>query len=103
MTFTRVNIDQASQLLEEQDTIVVDIRDTESFRDGHIPGSVHLTQDNLNNFIEKTERSAHILVVCYHGNSSQIVAEYLSGYGFGKVHSLDGGYDGWKNANMNRK
>lgn len=102
MSFTRINITRANVMLESSDTVVVDIRDSISFASGHLDGAINLTQNNLNHFVENTDKETNVLVVCYHGNSSQIVAEYLSEYGFRKVYSLDGGYEEWAAADSYR-
>ena len=36
-----------------------------------------------------------IIVYCYHGNSSQDVANFLTSHGFTDVYSLKGGYEEW--------
>ena len=51
----------------------------------------------LENFCEKTSKEKPVVVCCYHGISSQSVAQYLVAKGFSTVISLIGGYEGWKN------
>jgi thiosulfate sulfurtransferase len=46
--------------------------------------------------MDKTAKESPILVCCYHGNSSQNAAHYLSEQGYTNVHSLNGGYEQWK-------
>jgi len=36
-----------------------------------------------------------VVVVCYHGMSSQSAASYLNEQGFDDIYSLDGGYSAW--------
>ena len=44
-------------------------------------------------FIKKTDKEQPLLVYCYHGNSSQVVAEYFSENGCNQVYTIDGGFD----------
>jgi thiosulfate sulfurtransferase len=37
-----------------------------------------------------------MVVVCYHGHSSQQAAAWLAGQGFAEVYSLDGGFTEWE-------
>ncbi|MGL5597426.1 MAG: rhodanese-like domain-containing protein, partial [Aeromonas sp.] len=37
-----------------------------------------------------------VIVMCYHGNSSQGAAQYLLQQGYDEVYSLDGGFEGWR-------
>ncbi len=92
--FERIDKQTAIQKLEA-DGILIDIRDTESFVNGHIENAIHITQLNMGDFIVNTSKDVPILVMCYHGNSSQSVAYYLSMQGFTEVYSIDGGYEGW--------
>jgi thiosulfate sulfurtransferase len=74
---------------------VVDIRDPHSFANGHIRGARHLDNHSLADFIASADLDAPLLVVCYHGNSSQSAAAYLAQQGFSDVYSLDGGFELW--------
>lgn len=96
MSLKRITSHQAKEKLSNPNTILVDIRDEESFRSGHVEGSTHLTQENLPLFLTSANKAAPILVMCYHGNSSQMVARFLTEQGFEDVYSIDGGYEGWE-------
>jgi thiosulfate sulfurtransferase len=41
-----------------------------------------------------------ILVMCYHGISSQGAAQYLVNQGFEEVYSVDGGFEAWHRAEL---
>lgn len=97
MSYKRININEANVLTKEPNTIIADIRDEDSFTNNHIEGAINLSQANIGQFIQNTDKEANILVVCYHGNSSQSVAAYISQFGFKNVYSLDGGYEAWVN------
>ena len=77
---------------------IVDIRDPGSFEQGHIPGAVHLTNDNVNQYVEEQDFNKPLVVVCYVGNSSRGAAEALSNAGFQTVYSLEGGMSFWSTA-----
>lgn len=87
---------QQAQALREQGAVVVDIRDPQSFANGHISGSRHLDNHALADFIAKADFDQPLIVTCYHGNSSQGAAAYLVGQGFSEVYSLDGGFELWR-------
>lgn len=95
MSYRKINISEAKIVLEDSKAILADIRDHESYNDSHDPKSIHLTQEVLPSFLENTQKNIPILIMCYHGNSSQMVAEYLSSQGFTDVYSIDGGYEEW--------
>ena len=56
---------------------------------------MHLSPENILNFIDKNDFDTPIVVCCYHGNSSKSAAQLLVDKGFKDVYSLDGGYEAW--------
>ena len=94
--FKIIDINSTISKINSQDIIILDIRDKKSFLDGHIKGAINLLNENINNFINKTEKNKSIIVYCYHGNSSQNAAKFLAKCGFSDVYSLKGGYEEWE-------
>ncbi|WP_333609025.1 thiosulfate sulfurtransferase GlpE [Arsukibacterium sp.] len=94
--FKRISVAQALTLIEQQQAVVADIRDEASFAAGHIAGAYHLNNSNLHPFMQQTELTVPVVVVCYHGNSSQGAAQYLAQQGFEQVFSMDGGMQSWR-------
>tara|TARA_B000000460_G_C21493950_1_gene382992 strand:+ start:456 stop:755 length:300 start_codon:yes stop_codon:yes gene_type:complete len=93
MSYKCISLDEAQFLLGHPDTVIVDIRDRESYEDGSIPKSINISAENIDNFLEKTDREINLLVYCYVGNSSKGASEYFVQNGFKTVFSLDGGYE----------
>lgn len=93
--FQRINPEQA-RLLLEQGAQLVDIRDPQSYAAGHMTNAVHLDNHSLPDFMAAADFDKPLLVVCYHGNSSQSAAAYLAHQGFSEVYSLDGGFELWR-------
>ncbi|MDH4572119.1 thiosulfate sulfurtransferase GlpE [Salinicola acroporae] len=85
----------AQWLSEGRSFKLVDIRDPMSFAQGHIPGSYHLDNTTVAELVDKTPGDTPVVVVCYHGHSSQQAASWLAGQGFDEVYSLDGGFVDW--------
>jgi len=94
--FKRIAPDQAQQL-RDSGAQVVDIRDPQSYAMGHISGSRHIDNYSVADFIRDADMDAPLVVVCYHGNSSQSAAAYFVQQGFSEVYSLDGGFELWRN------
>ena len=99
MNFERISISQAKDLLAGQDgqrVQIVDVRDEDAYRQGHIPAAVHLHNANLQEFVAGADLDAPLLVYCYHGHMSQSAAAYLAQQGFEQAYSLDGGFEAWQ-------
>lgn len=95
MSFVRINVEQARELIDKGGAQVVDVRDAASYQSGHIPGAEAIDQVNVEAFIKRADLARPLIVCCYHGNMSQGAAEYFSRSGFNQTYSLDGGYEAW--------
>ncbi|MBY5984076.1 thiosulfate sulfurtransferase GlpE [Halomonas sp. DP5Y7-2] len=96
-TFEHLDIERLQQWLDQgSELCLVDIRDPGSFAQGHIPGSRHLDNDSVGPLVAKTAKDTPLVVVCYHGHSSQQAASWLAAQGFTQVYSLDGGFTQWQ-------
>lgn len=94
--FKRINKLEAKEILSDnQEAMLIDIRDKLDYLEENDPQSFHLSSDNLGDFVMKTDRATPLVVMCYHGISSQRIADYLTTQGFSEVYSLDGGYEAW--------
>ncbi|WP_404341153.1 thiosulfate sulfurtransferase GlpE [Pseudoalteromonas mariniglutinosa] len=96
MAFKHISITDTLALLGKNDVVIADIRDANSYQAGHIPDSEHLSNENIAEFMMNKEFEQPIIIVCYHGISSQGAANYLAEQGFENVYSMDGGFTGWQ-------
>lgn len=94
--FQHLSPSNAKSMLDQGNITIVDIRDTGSYEDGHIAGAVHVSNDNIEEFLETADKRKPLVVYCYHGNSSQGAASFFKEKGFGEVYSLDGGFEDWR-------
>lgn len=88
--------DEAEQLLAGSNAVVLDVRDEGSFVEAHIEGAIHLSMSAMKEFCATADKNQPILVYCYHGISSQAVAQHLQDQGFLAVYSLAGGFEKWQ-------
>lgn len=95
-SFSHLNAEQARALIASRSPVIADIRDFHSFAAAHIQGSVSLNNENLPDFMLHQASDNPVIVVCYHGISSQGAAQYLAEQGFSEVYNLDGGFTAWQ-------
>ena len=93
--FQHITVDQTKTLIANGNAAVVDIRDGLSYQRSHIAGATQLDNSNVATFLQNTPRQTPVVVYCYHGVSSQGVAQYLVEQGFEEVYSMDGGFAAW--------
>jgi len=94
--FKHIDIQQLCELRKKTNVNIDDTRDRQSYEAGHITNAVRLDNNSLPKFINNTPFEEALVVCCYHGNSSQGAANYLSEQGFSEVYSLDGGFELFK-------
>ncbi len=78
---------------------IVDVRETEEFAAGHIPGAKHVPRGYLESRIEAAvpDRSQHVVLYCASGNRSAYAARTLiEDLGYDRVESMVGGITLWK-------
>ncbi len=79
--------------------VIVDVRETEEFGAGHIPGAKHVPRGYLESRIEAAvpDRSQHVVLYCASGNRSAYAARtMLEDLGYEHVESMVGGITLWK-------
>ena len=97
--FEEIDIQKAKELIDQGGIAIVDIRDSDSFEEGHIEGAVSVNDTNIDEFINKTDKSKPVLCYCFMGFSSQNAAQYFKEQGFEAVYSMAGGFTEWQRVN----
>jgi molybdopterin/thiamine biosynthesis adenylyltransferase/rhodanese-related sulfurtransferase len=85
--------------LASNGAVLVDVRETDEFAAGHIPGAKHVPRGYLESRIEGAvpDRSKHLILYCASGNRSAYAARTLAeDLGYEHVESMRGGITLWK-------
>lgn len=93
---------QMTALVNREDALVLDLRDTAEYRAGHIVDSVHMPFAKLSERVAELERyrDRPVVVVCKMGHHSGAVAKTLKEKGFERVYRLGGGMIEWQSAQL---
>src|SRR5271165_7124530 len=89
---------EVGELLHEG-AVVVDVRGSEEFATGHLPGAISIPRGHLEQRIETyvPERDAPLILYCQSGIRSAYAARTLQDdLGYGNVSSMVGGITLWK-------
>lgn len=100
---TVVDNAKATQLINNEDAVILDVRADNDFRAGHIIESVHLLPSEIKaNKLQVIEKykSRPVIVVDNNGFTAQGLANSLAKQGFEKVYALKEGILGWRAANL---
>ena len=93
---------EAVQLINRRDAVVVDVREADEYRTGHIGNSRHIPMGQVAERMKELEKlkSKPIIVACRSGNRSASVVGVLQKNGFDEVYGLRGGVVAWQQASM---
>lgn len=75
--------------------VLLDVRTPRELALASIPGSLHLSLQELPARMNEIDRDAEIAVICHSGNRSAFVVELLSRSGFDRVYNVAGGIDAY--------
>jgi len=91
-----------TQLLNQGNALVIDIRDKKEFTEGRITGSIHMPFTTFKDRIAELEehKSKHLIVADKMGQHSSSIGKMLKAEGFENVSRLSGGITEWKNSNI---
>ena len=95
------NVDAVKAKIDKGDQFyLVDVREQDEWKNGHLPNSIYLGKGIIERDIEKTieDTNAEIILYCGGGFRSALVADNIQNMGYRKAISMDGGYSGWVNA-----
>jgi rhodanese-related sulfurtransferase len=93
---------QATQLINQKDAVIVDIRDQGEYAAGHIMNAKSIPAKvfaDRKNDLEKL-KSAPIIVSCDTGQRAGTAAQKLREMGFNEVYVLTGGLNAWREAGL---
>jgi molybdopterin/thiamine biosynthesis adenylyltransferase/rhodanese-related sulfurtransferase len=85
--------------LIDEGVALIDVRETDEFASGHLPGATHVPRSYLETRIEGVvpDRDAHVILYCASGNRSAYGARTLEqDLGYTNVSSMTGGITLWK-------
>lgn len=94
-SLARLSVEQAYQRWQEGSTVLLDSRAFTHFAMAHVLGAIPVDHDNGLTGVQQLAFTTPIMVMCYHGISSQVVVMRLLQQGFSTVYNIQGGFERW--------
>ncbi|WP_126443973.1 rhodanese-like domain-containing protein [Sulfuricystis multivorans] len=97
-----VSVGEATLMINRQDALVVDVRETAEWSAGHIPAARHFPLSQFAKHLVEIEKlkDKPVILVCASGNRSGNAAKTLMKAGFLQVFNLAGGMRAWIDAGL---
>jgi rhodanese-related sulfurtransferase len=90
-----IDVTETQRRLDSGAALLIDVREPEEWRDGHVPGAVHLPLGQLDARLSEIPREQDILLFCRSGNRSGRATAALRSIGFTRVTNVSGGILAW--------
>ena len=88
-----ITAEEAKQIMDsEEGYIILDVRTQEEYDQGHIPGAIVISHEEIEEKAEEvlTDKDQLILVYCRSGRRSKIAAEALVELGYTNIKEFGG-------------
>ena len=98
----QLNVNEAVRFMNNDDVVVLDVRENNEYGTGHIRDSIHIPMASLTKRMNELEKfkNKKILAYCRSGSRSNHACRTLSKQGFENVNNLAGGIMSWTSANL---
>ena len=91
--YVNITAEEAKQIMDnEEGYIILDVRTQEEYDEGHIPGAIVISHEEIEEKAEDvlTDKDQLILVYCRSGRRSKIAAEALVELGYTNIKEFGG-------------
>ena len=91
--YVNITAEEAKRIMDsEEGYIILDVRTQEEYDEGHIPGAIVISHEEIAEKAEKvlTDKDQLILVYCRSGRRSKIAAEALVELGYTNIKEFGG-------------
>lgn len=105
LALSKVETISADALLAQQSQnktlVILDVRTTDEFLQGHVPGAINISHDELEKKLNTLMpyRSQPIVVYCRSGRRAKLAIDMLEKAGFEKIYHLAGDMNQWQAEN----
>ena len=92
-----INAEQFAQMMEQENTVVLDVRMPQELVEGSVPNYVMINffGSEFETEVDKLDKSKTYLVYCRSGNRSSQACAMMSDMGFENLYNLLGGIGAW--------
>lgn len=98
MGVASISPQQLVDFLNHEGGVVVDVRTTARFTQGHILGAINIPQEDFSNRVNTLNKykSRPVVLVCESGGFSPKMGQHLKAHGFTQLYYLAGGFQAWQ-------
>jgi rhodanese-related sulfurtransferase len=100
-SYREVTSNEAAELIQNEQPIILDVRTPNEYKRGHLHKSVLIPVQELQNRFKElgTDKDREILIYCATGNRSTVASKILIDSGFKHIVNMRGGIYDWSKKN----
>lgn len=98
--YTRISSQEASEILENEEAVVIDVRQRDEYEEAHATGARWLAVEDVIPRFDELPTTGKLLFICQVGARSGLAAEYAAAMGASadRLYNIEDGTPGWISA-----
>lgn len=96
-SYQQITQEKAKEMIDNQEVIILDVREQDEYDSGHIPGAVLLPVGTIDEDTAAAvipEKDTSVLIYCRSGNRSKTASSTLADLGYTNIYEF-GGINTW--------
>jgi len=100
--FKRISVDQANQMVDQGNCVVVDVRRLDEWVTGHVQEAIHIPVDDMLNRVDELPADKNLLFICAAGVRSALACEMAAAMGrpSERLFNIEEGTQAWIDKNL---
>ena len=98
--FTRITVEEAREMIGQNDVAIIDVREPHEYNAGHVPGAKLIPVATVFARREELPRDRDIIFLCAVGQRSALACEMAAASGLTRLFNLEGGTEAWIKAGL---
>ena len=95
-----IDVHTAAVLQDNDDVILIDVREQWEYDAGHIPGITLIPMSEIESRLDEIPTDKTVVIACEVGGRSAQIFDWLTENGYDNVHDLSGGFAAWEKAGL---
>jgi rhodanese-related sulfurtransferase len=98
--FARITVQEAKEMVERGDVQVIDVREPNEYREGHVPGAKLMPVNSVLSRVQELNHQQDIVFICAVGQRSALACEMAAAMGLERLYNVEGGTNAWVEAGL---
>lgn len=95
--YWRVSLEEANNMLDEGEAVVIDVRDPNEWASGHVAGAIHIPVDDVLTRVDELPEDKNLLFICAMGVRSGLACEMAAAMNISsdRLYNIEDGTGAW--------